>query len=101
MALFFHSIASLVTAECACASLIFTSFIEVPSLVCVGCQSLLHSALYHLQSSRSLMDAEVFKLSAPSLLGTYQTALVDIRLHVVRVCIEMNLAKKNELWNVH
>ena len=35
MALFFHSIASLVMAECACASLIFTSFTDVPSLVCV------------------------------------------------------------------
>ena len=35
MALFFHSNASLVMAECACANLIFTSFIDVPSLVCV------------------------------------------------------------------
>ena len=35
MALFFHSIASLVMAKCACASLIFTLFIDVPSLVCV------------------------------------------------------------------
>ena len=34
MALFFLSIASLVT-ECACASPIFTSFSDVPSLVCV------------------------------------------------------------------
>ena len=33
MALFFHSIASLVMVEYACASLIFTSFIDVPSLV--------------------------------------------------------------------
>ena len=36
MALFFHSIANLVMAECACASLIFTSFTDVPSLVCVA-----------------------------------------------------------------
>ena len=35
MALLFHSIASLVVAECAYVSLIFTSFIDVPSLVCV------------------------------------------------------------------
>ena len=35
MALFFHSTASLVVAECACASLIVTSFTDVPSLVCV------------------------------------------------------------------
>ena len=35
MAVFFHSIASLVMAECACASMIFTSFIDVPFLVCV------------------------------------------------------------------
>ena len=36
MALFFHSIASLVVmAECACASLIFTFFTDVLSLVCV------------------------------------------------------------------
>ena len=35
MALFFHSIASLAMAECACARLIFTSFIGAPSLVCV------------------------------------------------------------------
>ena len=36
MALFFHSVASLVNAECACAGLIFTSFIDVPYLVCVN-----------------------------------------------------------------
>ena len=36
MALFFHSsIASPVMAECACASLVFTSFTDVLSLVCV------------------------------------------------------------------
>ena len=35
MALFCHSIASLVEPECACASVIFTSFIDIPSLVCV------------------------------------------------------------------
>ena len=35
MALFFHSTASLVMAECACTSLIITSFIDVPSLVSV------------------------------------------------------------------
>ena len=35
MVLFFHSIASLVVAECACASLILTSFIDVLPLVCV------------------------------------------------------------------
>ena len=35
MALFFQSIARLVIAECACANLIFTPFIDVPSLVCV------------------------------------------------------------------
>ena len=35
MALFFHSIASLVMAQCAFASLIFTSFTDVRSLVCV------------------------------------------------------------------
>ena len=35
MALFFHSTARLVTAEYACTCLIFTSFIDVPSLVCV------------------------------------------------------------------
>ena len=32
---FFHSIASLIMVECACASLIFTSFFDVQSLVCV------------------------------------------------------------------
>ena len=31
----YHSIASLFRTECACVSLIFTSFIDVPSLVCV------------------------------------------------------------------
>ena len=35
MVLFFHSIASLVMVQCACASLNFTSFTDVPSLVCV------------------------------------------------------------------
>ena len=35
MALFFRSIASLVMAECACVSLIFTSFTDVSYLVCV------------------------------------------------------------------
>ena len=35
MALFFHSIASLVMAECACPSVIFTSFTDAPSLFCV------------------------------------------------------------------
>ena len=35
MQLFLHSIASFVIAECACASLMLTSFIDVPSLVCV------------------------------------------------------------------
>ena len=35
MALFFHGIASLVIAECACASLIIIFCIDVPSLVCV------------------------------------------------------------------
>ena len=33
--LFFHGIASLVMAECACGILIRTSFNDVPSLVCV------------------------------------------------------------------
>ena len=33
--LFFHSIASLVLAECACASLFFTSFTDFLSVVCV------------------------------------------------------------------
>ena len=42
MALFFHSIAGLVIAECACASLIFTSFIDFPSLVCVDPFELVH-----------------------------------------------------------
>ena len=38
MALLFHSrpIASLVTAECACACWIFSSFNDVPSMVCVN-----------------------------------------------------------------
>ena len=35
MALFSHGITSLVVAECACFSLIFTSFNYIPSLVCV------------------------------------------------------------------
>ena len=33
--LFFHSTASLVMAECSCASLIFTSLNDAPSLACV------------------------------------------------------------------
>ena len=40
MALFFHSTASLVMAECACVSLIFTSLNDVQSLVCVDCNYL-------------------------------------------------------------
>ena len=35
MTVFFHGIAGLVMAECVCTSLIFISFIDVPSLVCV------------------------------------------------------------------
>ena len=35
MALFIHNITSLDMAKCACACLIFTSFVDVPSLVCV------------------------------------------------------------------
>ena len=34
MALFLHNFASFVVAACTCTSLIFTSFIGVPSLVC-------------------------------------------------------------------
>ena len=44
MTLFFHSIAILFMAECTCASLIFTFFIDVPSLVCVGLRCLNWSA---------------------------------------------------------
>ena len=36
MALFFHSIASLFMAECACTSLIITFHNDIPSLVCVN-----------------------------------------------------------------
>ena len=36
MALFFHSAASPVMAKCACTSLIFTSVMDVPFLVCVN-----------------------------------------------------------------
>ena len=33
MDLFFHNIAGLIMADCACGSLIFISFIDIPSLV--------------------------------------------------------------------
>ena len=50
MALFFHSIASIVLAECACASLSFTSFTDVPSLVCVESKYLVATCVKFLVS---------------------------------------------------
>ena len=43
----FHSIVSLVMADFVCASLIFTSFIDVPSLICVDplLLALFHSSI--------------------------------------------------------